>query len=259
MLAIMLSIRQFSSRHKSHVNRKIIMKTSLITILYFIVWLFTLQLMQAQGTLYVSNITQPSSATMAVASDSWIAQAFTTGTNPSGYVLDSIQLLMGTASGNPSGFNVSVYSSTDAVPGNLLGNLTGSPDPSTGGIITYSTLGITMSGVQEYFIVVTATTPSTDGAYYWSYSNHPFSGSQHWGIAGLYYTSPNGMDWSRISGPNSFQMAIYATAVPEPSIISLFILGSGVLICVRNRNKVNSTRQPFSSPLKNGVFSNNCE
>jgi hypothetical protein len=44
------------------------------------------------------------SGSPSVASDSWLAAEFGTGTDASGYVLNSVQLGMTDASGNPSGF-----------------------------------------------------------------------------------------------------------------------------------------------------------
>jgi hypothetical protein len=43
----------------------------------------------AQGTLYASNLGQTSLGSLSVGSDAWIAQAFITGSDSGGYVLDS--------------------------------------------------------------------------------------------------------------------------------------------------------------------------
>lgn len=55
----------------------------------------------AQGTLFLSNLSQSSPTDMAVGSDSWIAQSFVTGASSGGYILDSVQLLTAAASGAP--------------------------------------------------------------------------------------------------------------------------------------------------------------
>src|SRR5258705_1367541 len=92
----------------------------------------TVVLVQAQGTTYISNLGQASGGSVVVGSDSWRAESFLTGTNPGGYTLDSIQLLTTLASGNPSGFSISVYSSNAMnfrYPGNSIGPLN-RPDPS---------------------------------------------------------------------------------------------------------------------------------
>jgi hypothetical protein len=65
------------------------------------------QLAQAQGTMtYVSNLDQSSVGSVAVGSNSWLTEVFRVGTNPGGYVLNSIQLAMTDAVGSPGGFQV---------------------------------------------------------------------------------------------------------------------------------------------------------
>ena len=211
------------------------MKALINGIILFTMW-FVIRSAQAQGTLYVSNLTQPSTNSMAVAGDSWIAQLFLTGTNPGGYTLNAIQLLMNSDSGNPSGFTISVYTPSNAIPGTYLGNLVGPSNPSTKGIFSYSASGIMLSPLTSYFIVVTASTPISNGAYYWSLANTGLDttfGDTRWAIYQLYGTSSNGQNWAETAGQNNFQMAIYATAVPEPSALWLIFLGSGVFIYVR--------------------------
>ena len=87
------------------------MKKIIIIAIVLTTELFASQVMQAQGNLYLSNLGETSSGSAAVASDAWLAEVFKTGTNPSGYVLNSVQLFMDAASGSPSGFSVSIYSS----------------------------------------------------------------------------------------------------------------------------------------------------
>src|SRR5438046_149607 len=90
----------------------------------------------AQGTIFLSNLGQAPVGNGAVGIDSWLAQPFGTGTNATGYVLNSVQLLMNPGVGSPSGFTAAIYSS----PGNdppvtLLGSLAGS-DPAAGGVFS---------------------------------------------------------------------------------------------------------------------------
>jgi hypothetical protein len=205
--------------------RKIIITiVSVIGLLLPLMW-------EAQGTLYVSNLGQTPTGSASIGSDAWVAQDFFTGTNASGYILNSVQLLMDTASGSPSGFDVSLYSSLRGEP-NDLGNLVGS-DPSAGGIFTYTDSGLTLSPSTDYFIVLTATTPVAQGAYNWStVSASSTIGGEEWMIIPDIYSSGNGLSW-QISRQYTFQIGIYATAVPEPSSSLLLLLGSGVFIYVR--------------------------
>lgn len=85
---------------------------------------------QAQGTTpYLSSLSQSYTGNEAVGSDSWLAVPFVTGNSPGGYNLDSVQLGMADASGNPSGFAVMLYADSGnplgASPGSSLGSLSG--------------------------------------------------------------------------------------------------------------------------------------
>jgi hypothetical protein len=185
----------------------------------------------AQGTLYVSNIAQTPTGSAPVGSDSWIAQRIITGTDPGGYSLDSVELLMDPATGSPSGFNISIYSSLGGEPYNNLGNLVGS-DPSAGGVFSYSSSGVDLSPSTFYFVVVTAAKPVAQGAYDWSAAQSYTPGT--FTIDDGYFSSNDGSSWSLHARQDVFQLAIYATAAPEPGIIGLFAVG-GLLVAFLRR------------------------
>lgn len=192
----------------------------------FIIGLLLPQFVRAQGTLYVSNLGQPTVGSMAIGRDSWIAQPFSTGTNSAGYSLYSVELLMGAGSGNPAGFNVAIYSSL--TPINNLGTLTG-PGPSAGGLFTYTTSGIVLSPSTSYFLVATATTPAAQGAYKWSaadsFGRIYTTQGDPWSIPDSYESSTDGSSWTFNPRGNISQFAIYATPAPEPGVLSLLGLG----------------------------------
>jgi hypothetical protein len=203
-------------------------------ILILALGVLTAQIALAQGTLYVSNVGETPTGSAAVASDSWIAQSIITGTNSGGYALDSIQLLMDAASGSSGGFAVSVYSSLGGQPYNNLGSLAGS-DPSDGGLFTYTAAGMELSPSTFYFVVVTAATPVAQGAYVWSGANTPpYVGNQQWTVYDFYESSSDGSSWTGHTRQDVFQMAIYATAAPEPGVLGLFALG-GLLVALQRR------------------------
>jgi len=136
--------------------------------------LFASGLCPAQGTI-MSNLGLTPTGSLGVGSDSWIAQQFFSeynANNTSAYVVTSVQLLMDPGSGNPGGFTVSIYSGSSG-PQKDLGALSG-PDPSAGGLFTYTSSGITLlpynniNPPTDYFIVVTGATPVGQGAYAWS-------------------------------------------------------------------------------------------
>jgi hypothetical protein len=137
--------------------------------------LLAAQTAHSQGTVYISTLNQPSAGSAAVGSDSWLAVAFYAGSNPGGYALDSVQLDMTPASGDPSGFTVQLYAGGDymggVAPASSLATLTGSSDPVTAGLYNYAASGVTLYPSTPYFIVLTAGTPVASGAYAWSYEN----------------------------------------------------------------------------------------
>ena len=127
----------------------------------------------AQGTIFLSNLGQPSSESLPVGSDSWYAEEFSAGTNSSVYALNAIQVVMGGASGNPNGFMVSLHTNATggfgSVPGGSVGQLIGPSAPEANGVYTYTAVSpIMIERNVSYYIVVTAGTPVTTGAYPWS-------------------------------------------------------------------------------------------
>ncbi len=198
---------------------------------------------QAQGTVYVSSLGVPSIGSASVGNDSWLAEGFRTGTNAGGYVLNSIQLALSNASGNPSGFTAMIYNQNPnivvgAFPGMSVGTLNGSLDPVIGGLYTYtyspaSTLAL--SPMSYYFIVLTAGTAVADGTYNWSI-NSPQDPTSTGGWSGyrIVLSSSDGLGWG--PGPiGSVQFAIAATDVPEPSTLGAVALG-GLLFLWHRRS-----------------------
>ena len=116
------------------------------------------QTTHAQGTMtYLSNLGHPPAGSYPVASNSWLAVMFTAGTDFNGYVLDSIQLEMADASGNPTNFTAMLYSVTfTSAPyvGSYLGTLDGSLNPATAGTYTFASISIVIPLKQvEYQLV----------------------------------------------------------------------------------------------------------
>ncbi len=120
---------------------KAIQASQSISLIVSVIVFLTPQITQAQRITYLSNLGQTSTGSLAIGSDSWLAADIITGNNASGYLLNSIQLAMTDASGNPNGFTVAIYSSVigSAIhPGSSLGTLNGSLSPVTSGIYIYN-------------------------------------------------------------------------------------------------------------------------
>ena len=165
---------------------------------------------------------------------------FLTGGNLGGYDFNSIQLAMTDAIGSPSGFTAMIYgginNGTGVSPGSSLATLTGSANPSTAGIYTYTpTADLVLLPSTAYFIVLTAGTFVTDGAYEWSFAGLP-ERNAGWGAGNSILRSANGLNWG-FAHTGSAQYAITATPIPEPGILSLLGLSGVAFVWHRKREK----------------------
>lgn len=214
-------------------------------ILMFVVAVLAPQVIQAQGVItYLSNLEQTSTDSVAIGSDSWLAEPFVTGNNVGGYLLNSVQLEMMDTSGSPNGFTAMIYGAGNnpsaVLPGTSLGTLNGSLNPVTAGTFTYTTTAnLILSPSTYYFIVLTAGTLVANGPYEWglagTYSYYQSGGwavGNHLGTVGVFDSSLNGSSWI-LGNQGNLQFAVTATAVPEPSPSLLLLLGSGIFIYVR--------------------------
>jgi hypothetical protein len=189
--------------------------------------------LQAQGTLHFSSLGLTSTGNAPIGSDSWMGMDFATGTNAGGYSLNSVELALGNASGNPSGFTVMIYQGSDipvgASLGRSIGTLDGSSAPVTAGVYAYSPASeLILSPGTEYYVVATAGTAVAEGAYSWSYTDtQPTIYPGGW-VEGSYFVSSKGGTYGNgmLRGDYA-QFAIYATdlPVPEPSALGLLALG----------------------------------
>lgn len=224
-------------------NKATYMKKNMLAILASALVLSAPRIAQAQGTVYVSNLGLPSTGSASVASNLWLAEAFLTGTNAGGYLLNSVQLALSNALGNPSGFTAMIYnvnplSIAGAAPGTSLGTLNGSLDPVAGGIYTYSPASnLTLLPGTTYFTVLTAGTAVANGAYEWSVtSTYAPTLSGGWNGGGIALSSSDGLNWGPFP-PHYAQLALTATAVPEPSTLGLLALGGFLLLRHRRKAK----------------------
>jgi hypothetical protein len=195
---------------------------------------------QAQGTLYLSNLGQTSSGSSSVGNDSWLAVDFWTGTNAGGYSLNSFQLALTDASGNPSGFTAMLYTEDGVgapLPGSSLGTLNGSLSPVTAGIYTYSPASdLALLPKTPYFIVLTAGTAVANGAYEWSFtSTYAPTLSGGWHGDDAFLSSSDGLHWHFNSAYAQF--GISATDAPEPSTLGLLALGGFFLVWHRRKRR----------------------
>jgi hypothetical protein len=186
----------------------------------------------AQGTIHLSNLAQPSSGSEQISSDFHYGMLFRVWGNPSGYELNSIQLAMNSPLGTPSGLTVQLYSFNDITgqPGISMGTLNG-PDPMSSGTFTYSASDILLSPGSAYVVVLTASTPAATGAYNWSTTaDTGYNSADGWFLSSGRFGSSDGSTWG-VSRLGPFQMAVFATPIPEPSSLALLLCG-GVLAAI---------------------------
>jgi hypothetical protein len=198
--------------------------------------------LQAQGSItYLSSLSTNYTGNVAIANDSWLAAMFGTGGNADGYLLDSVQLGMADASGNPSNFTAMIYSAFVGgaiLPDNNLCTLDGSSNPANVGVYTFTTVSnLLLSPDTTYFIVATANTMVSEGAYSWSESAYPPAVGT-WGAGNGVLRSVNGSTgWSPTPYLGIAQFAINATAIPEPGVTSLWGLGGLAFLWRRRKTK----------------------
>jgi hypothetical protein len=207
------------------------MKKTIIGIYFVMIFVISAtQTVLGQGSVtFLSNVDQNSAGGSAVGSDSWLAAGFVTGNNAGGYVLNSVELGMTDASGNPSDLTVMIYSRANFLgisPGANLGTLDGAASPATAGNYNYTPSStIALSPGTDYFIVLTSMAAVADGAYNWSYAGaNNYNPAGGWVSFGGGWTSGNGSSWNAATSVLS-QFAIDATAAPEPGAVGLLALG----------------------------------
>ncbi len=233
-------------KSESHLREGNLRKTIISGVIATVFGLLAPKMLPAQGTIYLSNLDQPSAGSLAVGSNSWAAGIFYVGKNSGGYMLNSVELAMNNAVGNPSGLQVMIYTVGGGGFSILysIGTLNGSLDPVTAGAYTFTPdAPIMFLPNGAYAIVLTSGTATANGAYEWSYgSANSYNPTGGWytllGNAAGAWTSSNGLMFSWVRDGNAFpQFEIEATAVPEPGVLSLFALGGLPLVWRRRRAK----------------------
>ncbi len=218
------------------------MKKIISSIVIFVLGLTIPQLAQAQGTVYFTNLGLSTTGSAAVSSNSWFAAGFYTGTNVGGYFLNSIQVSLTNATGNPPSLAAMIYNDigvAGAQPGTNQAALLGIDNPLAGGIYSYTNgSNFILAQNTSYFIVLMTGAATTNGAYQWNVTGTPTSGynNYHWAGGTIFLNSTDGLNWTHPSGIYG-QFGINATAIPEPGIISLCALGGLGFLWQRRKTK----------------------
>jgi hypothetical protein len=183
----------------------------------------------------VSNLAEPADGTgWAVFGGQTIGMKFTTGTTSALWTLDGVDLVAVARLAPGLDFTVSLHTESAFLPGPVVISFTG-PDPTLSGTYHYSpSAPVVLTGGTTYWITAASPTSlSSNDGYAWARlaaMSASVTGPSGWSIGYQSAVSFNqGTSWSGITNPA--RMALYATAVPEPSpaLLSVLFAGAGVL------------------------------
>jgi hypothetical protein len=203
----------------------------------FIVFLFEFAAattVSAQGSLYVSSLGTTNPIFVGLGANYSMAQPFETGTAPSAYALNSVQMLM-LVTGTPGGsdLHVSLYSDNGGQPGSSLTPLSGS-DPTSSGVCTYTASGVLLAPSTTYWILVTSGLVQNGfPVFLWGATqSSDYVSNGGWSLGAPLY-STDSANW-QAAPYYAGQIAIRAT-VPEPSACALLGLGLAMVLLRRRK------------------------
>lgn len=172
---------------------------------------------EAQGTTYLSTLSQPDSmAGYGVdESDSW-GQSFITGSNPTGYNLNSVTI-NAQSSADFGTFQLSLYSDSGGLPGTNLASLSGASPGSTRGNYTFTASSLPLTANTQYWIVAI----DEIGSNVWFLpTGNAYTATSGWAINSSdeqAFSPDNGASWTGPPvGNTDFFFAVDATSVAAP-------------------------------------------
>ena len=174
-------------------------------------------------SLTVSNLDQTKDSVAYVGRDLWgnssSAAGFTTGSNSGGYTLQSVTVKMENTVGSPTGLTVAIHASSGGNPAaSATYTLTGPNPPLPNAQNTYSCVGTcSLDAGAEYFLVLSATAPSTGDNYYiveTTNSNNETNtpAGAGWSIANVSKYRFDGGNWTDSNSSNTLLFKVAATA-----------------------------------------------
>ena len=177
--------------------------------------------------------------------DRQASTGFTTGSNASGYSLESVTFNISDITGSPSNFVLAIYSDSSGDPGTSSEVLSGTT-PSSTGEHTFTASSFNLSANTTYHVVMTATGSPDNNFFRWGQNaSNSETSSDGWTIADDGLTSSNGgTSWSGNDGISGL-FSIQATAVPEPqayaAVVSACLIALAVNRRKRNASSANAT------------------
>jgi hypothetical protein len=171
-----------------------------------------------------------------------LGQAFRTGSEPAGYRLNSVTLHLGGVTGDGLGdFVLELYGQNKFNQSNvLIGEFIVPTNPTVAGLYSFDFAdnGTKLGRLTQYVIVASSpnSTGPTTSQYGWRQNvSSTLVVEPGWQFGGP-FTSSNGTTWAPIRA-NSFQFAIDATAIPEPTAATLLAAGAILMGIKRIRRR----------------------
>ena len=156
-------------------------------------------------------------------------QAFTTGSNESGYTLSSIAGRFDAVSGTPGDIVVKLHAASGTNPGTALATLSGD-NPTTAGVFTYtcSGNGCALAANTTYLVVMSAPDATASNRYYWrsttSNTQTLEPASNGWSIGSAAVAKSDNVPWYTIG--RAGQIKVTALAKPGLDLSSVSFNGT---------------------------------
>jgi len=192
----------------------------------------------AQMTM-VSSLDQPMRNVDPVATDSWIADKFTTSDSSGGFDLTSATIQFSAADVDDGNYFAAIYTDDSDVPGVQIGSaLSGTLFPATAGRYIFTTSGIHLNANTSYWLVEGVTTG--DSVYNPDYEIATPSITDVWTITGRYtFSADAAATWAPVNADGPVMYSLQAQAVPEPAEFGLIggVVGLMAVFASRRRWK----------------------
>ena len=145
------------------------------------------------------------------------AAGFTTGSNSSGYKLQSVTVKMGAGVGAPTGLTAAIHVASGGNPAASATYTLSGDAPTSAGEYTYTCAGTcSLNASTGYFLVLSATVPSTGNHHYrtdltTSDAETNMPANAGWSIANAVKYSNNGVDWNDSGSSATLKFKVTAT------------------------------------------------